>query len=450
MGQVPVQAPALGVLLEPATQPRPLAQQRLVRDLRLAFAERDQAVAREHREDPGAVQLGDGHALAHVALARETQQDPSRLLALVRSEALVRRLGQPRDRAAHAARPVVRLEVQLPAVALLPQLQQRGRQQRQPAGLALDVRDQRVDEVRLDVQAGAEGGQLDRAAQLVPAHRRRALALVATRRERLLELVHGDHRAIVRSERGGRVLERLQRMLAGAEQRDRPAGAAGQHAVGERGEQSGAHGRRLAAPRRADHAHQARARQPRHHVGHEPLAAEEDGGVAGLERGQPLERACRNARLRDRGVGALAQALELDDAGHEVVLGQMPPGAFGRRAGRGVPESPQRLFPCPLGGRLVHARRDPAAVRDQPVDRHVAVIAADVARELQREARPAHASSCSRPPKLLMNSDVGEDNGGTIVALASGGDAICRALNNNQRLDVADARAFLGRYLQLP
>jgi hypothetical protein len=68
--------------------------------------------------------------------------------------------------------------------------------------------------------------------------------------------------------------------------------------------------------------------------------------------------------------------------------------------------------------------------------------------------------------KLLMNSDVGEENGGicfgdsgspkliphtnTIVALASGGDAICRALNNNQRLDVADARAFLGRYLQLP
>jgi len=68
--------------------------------------------------------------------------------------------------------------------------------------------------------------------------------------------------------------------------------------------------------------------------------------------------------------------------------------------------------------------------------------------------------------KLHMNSDVGDGNGGicffdsgspkflhqtnTVVAVASGGDAICRAENYNQRLDVADARAFLGRYLQLP
>jgi hypothetical protein len=68
--------------------------------------------------------------------------------------------------------------------------------------------------------------------------------------------------------------------------------------------------------------------------------------------------------------------------------------------------------------------------------------------------------------KLLMNSDAAEGNGGvcaadsgsphfihqtnTAVAVASGGDAICRAENYNQRLDVADARAFLGQYLSLP
>lgn len=68
--------------------------------------------------------------------------------------------------------------------------------------------------------------------------------------------------------------------------------------------------------------------------------------------------------------------------------------------------------------------------------------------------------------KLLMNSDAAEGNGGvcfgdsgsphfihqtnTAVAVTSGGDAICRAENYNQRLDVADARAFLGRYLSLP
>jgi hypothetical protein len=38
----------------------------------------------------------------------------------------------------------------------------------------------------------------------------------------------------------------------------------------------------------------------------------------------------------------------------------------------------------------------------------------------------------------------------TVVAVASGGDARCRAENSNQRLGVADARAFLGQHLNLP
>jgi hypothetical protein len=68
--------------------------------------------------------------------------------------------------------------------------------------------------------------------------------------------------------------------------------------------------------------------------------------------------------------------------------------------------------------------------------------------------------------RLLMNSDASDGNGGvcfgdsgspkfihqtnTVVAVTSGGDAICRAQSYNQRLDVADARAFLGQYLNLP
>jgi hypothetical protein len=68
--------------------------------------------------------------------------------------------------------------------------------------------------------------------------------------------------------------------------------------------------------------------------------------------------------------------------------------------------------------------------------------------------------------RLLMNSDAEEGNGGicfgdsgspklihqtnTAVALATGGDAVCRAENYSQRLDIADARAFLGQYLELP
>jgi hypothetical protein len=68
--------------------------------------------------------------------------------------------------------------------------------------------------------------------------------------------------------------------------------------------------------------------------------------------------------------------------------------------------------------------------------------------------------------KLLMNSDVPGGNGGscfgdsgspkfihetnTVVAVTTGGDRVCRAENFNQRIDVADARAFLGQYLNLP
>ena len=68
--------------------------------------------------------------------------------------------------------------------------------------------------------------------------------------------------------------------------------------------------------------------------------------------------------------------------------------------------------------------------------------------------------------KLLMNSDAQEGNGGscfgdsgspklihetnTVVALATGGDAVCRAQSYSQRLDTAGARAFLGQHLELP
>src|SRR5438093_482219 len=45
--EVAVQPPALGVLLEPAAQPRPFAQERLVRDLDLARADREQAAVGE-------------------------------------------------------------------------------------------------------------------------------------------------------------------------------------------------------------------------------------------------------------------------------------------------------------------------------------------------------------------------------------------------------------------
>ena len=64
----------------------------------------------------------------------------------------------------HPAGLAVGAQAQPPPVALLPQLQQRRRKQRQGAGLAVDAGDERVGQLRFDQQAGAPGGQLDRAA----------------------------------------------------------------------------------------------------------------------------------------------------------------------------------------------------------------------------------------------------------------------------------------------
>jgi hypothetical protein len=174
--------------------------------------------------------------------------------------------------------------MQAPSVAALPQLEQRRRQQRQRPRLALDVGDQSIDELLLHAQTGTARGQLDRAAQLVAAHRphqnvagvqqqrqlgiggaapvevgahghqhdrrppliasaadqrvdeRAALGLVAAQREDLLELIHRDDQPLLGRGRRDRPLERPQRMLARTQQRDWPALAAQQHPASERGE----------------------------------------------------------------------------------------------------------------------------------------------------------------------------------------------------------------------
>ena len=278
----------------------------------------------------------DGVALA---LPGQPQQDPPGQPPARGVEPLVGLLGQPRDRPAHAPGLLVVGQAQRAAVAALPQLQQRRRDQRQRTGLALDVGDQRVDQLALDQQAGPAGRQLDRTAQLLPQHRadehvagaqqprqlrvggaatvevgahgddhqrapahvshrghervdeRRALRLVAAGREHLLELVDRHDQPAVVGRRGERLLERAQRMLPGTQHGERPRLAPGQHARGERSEQTGVQRRGLAAAGRPDDPQERGARHPRDQLGHEPLAPEEEARVAGLERGQPLVRA---------------------------------------------------------------------------------------------------------------------------------------------------------------
>ena len=173
-----MQPASVGVLLEPRPQSRPLAQQRLVRDLDLALADRDQPRRGEdveHLRDRVALELAQPGAAPHdgvaLALSGQPQQDPPGQRPARGVELLVGLLGLPRDRPADAPGLLVVGQPQRAAVAALPQLQQRRRDQRQRTGLALDVGDQRVDQLALDPQAGPARRQLDRTAQLLAEHR---------------------------------------------------------------------------------------------------------------------------------------------------------------------------------------------------------------------------------------------------------------------------------------
>ena len=175
-----MQRPALDVLLQPAAQPWPFAQQRLVGHLHAVLALGEQPLVGQgvqHRPAPlvtGRGDLVERHPAAdhRLALARpgQPQQDPAghRLLAGV--ELLPGAFGQPGDRAAHPTGLLVGGQGQGAAVAVLPALQQRTRQQRQPPGLVGDLADHRLGQARLQLQPGPAGGQLDRPAQLVGVH----------------------------------------------------------------------------------------------------------------------------------------------------------------------------------------------------------------------------------------------------------------------------------------
>ena len=170
LGELPLQAPALGVLLEPAAQTRPLAQQRFVGDLDRSGAHRQQPALGEDVEDPRdalaalRLELVQRDAAADdrsvLTLVGEAEQERARDLPLRRLEAAEGVLGQPRDRALDAARAAVGGELQLAAAALPPQLEQRRRQERERTGLARDVLDERVLELGLDAQPTRSAGRV--------------------------------------------------------------------------------------------------------------------------------------------------------------------------------------------------------------------------------------------------------------------------------------------------
>ena len=259
-----MEAAPLGVLVDPPAQARPLAQQGLVGDLDDAVADGDQAAGRRGREHvrdlvvPVEVELGERRPAAHGA--HRASPSPTRRSMIARTSGLrslgdagVGRLGQARHRAVDAPGLAVGSQGQRAVLPLLPELEQRGRQQRQRAGLALHVGDQRVGELGLDAQArparraARSPGAAPRAASARPARgSRRAARPVRDRR------------------RTGRSSRRAAR-------RRRPRGRAGSRRAGERVDESGALGVRAAGgeqlleliDRRAERAPGAACRAPR-------------------------------------------------------------------------------------------------------------------------------------------------------------------------------------------
>src|SRR4051794_12259906 len=101
------------------------------------------------------LELGERDAAAHnglaLALAREPKQNPARDDPARRLESLVGAVRKPRHGAVHTAGVLVCAQMKVPTVAPLPQLEQRRGQQRQPAGLTLDVFDQRLRQLLIDL-----------------------------------------------------------------------------------------------------------------------------------------------------------------------------------------------------------------------------------------------------------------------------------------------------------
>jgi hypothetical protein len=352
-GQVDVYATADPVFLEPRAVSRPFPQQRLVRELDLPVAERQQASVRQRCENRArtvdALELAPWHSAAgqrSILAAGEPQHDAARDPSLGVAQLGVGGFRQAGDRAAHAtARPVAVVAQHAP-VTRPPQLEQRRREQRQSPGLTDHVGHEGVGQPALDLEPRARGRLLDRPRQLVAMHRpnqgvataqqlrearigseaaveigaqrhdylraplgiarcrrqlldeRRALVLLLAQGEQLLQLVDRDDEPPTGRKLSEHVTEPLAvegapklgtRMGARPEQHLAPFVAARQATGAQGGQHTGAQQRGFPDPRRTEDPHQRRFDQPRQQVRNKALATAEVVRVGAIEEGKPLE-----------------------------------------------------------------------------------------------------------------------------------------------------------------
>ncbi len=216
------------VLGEPGAQPRPVADQPLVRDFngvlsrrRVPAGHHQARVGERLDDDPVALaELVDRRTLADILRAAgsaghpQAREHAAREQLLVRAEAGEELFGALVDGAVHAADRVVGGVGQQPVLPPRPELGQRELEQRKAPRLAAHVVEDALDEALLELDRDAARGLHDRALQLVALH---GPEIDDAALEVLAQLpAEGDGRRVERRAQGDE--DRDRRALDGAEQ----------------------------------------------------------------------------------------------------------------------------------------------------------------------------------------------------------------------------------------
>ena len=433
--QVTAGAQAVDVVVDPAPQSRPRRGQRLVGELDAVPVQRHQAGGDQPLDEGGAQRTarhrGVGHADPMRCTERAGRDQAQQEVAEHRPLRLLGRLvdgfRREGDGAADAAGPPVAGHRQRPALAVLPGLAQRVREEGEAPGGALDLVVQQIDQTRLEAQPDLAGRSLDGGGEVLAAHRteqvqaplgdageatvgrqlaevigpdgqhqrpvggplgergeeRGPLVHVAAAGDRLLALVD-DQAGLDAGLTAAHRRQRPHRVLAGAHDVDRAAGP------GQRGGEAGPQQRRLAAARRSDDGDHAGPFEHPQAMGDVGVPSEEHVGVldpvreqAGVGAAALVERhvgraperriLAEDGELQRPQVGAGLDAERLAQARgprSSASSGRRPGGRTGTGRGRAPPSAApgrvarRRATPPRRGRRARRRRRATTPARD--------------------------------------------------------------------------------------
>ena len=168
----------LDVLVQPSAQSGPFTGQRLVRDLHVALVAAEQPRVHELFDEPVvclvqrqlAARDAGADRPAVVAGGHQAEQHVAQVSPLALVEPDVETLGGLRHGVLDPAGAPVALDRERGSLTPFPGLPEGVREQRQRAGLAVDVADQQVDQARLEAEAGVPRRPLDGRPQVLLAH----------------------------------------------------------------------------------------------------------------------------------------------------------------------------------------------------------------------------------------------------------------------------------------